>query len=405
MIVRDGGQNLAPLLAGAAPWVDEIIVGDTGSEDDSVAVARQHGAGVHHIGWRDDFAWARNQVLNLCGGAWIVVLDADEQLASDDWRDLRTWVAVLASENRVRAGRIATRNYLPLRHSRRGWTPVPGDDPHALPDGAPSDGFVITSKVRVFPNRPEIRFRGAVHETVEASLWDAGVPIVDLTWPVHHFGYLEPRAGKDERYLHLAHLKTTEMPHDAQAWAELAECGIAVGDHNQALVAMERSLLLEPSSADRRLTCGWLLKETGDLDAAEEQLAAVAGLPGSDDLLVAEAAHLRAQLALGREDLHRATVLLAEALRLFPENGHFQNTLGSLNLALGRGDAARRALELAGRLLPHQVEPCLNLAAMYENCGEHELAGEQYAEALRRDPQHCHAAVWREKAALLSVSG
>ncbi len=28
MIVRDGGQNLAPLLASAQPWVDEIIIGD-----------------------------------------------------------------------------------------------------------------------------------------------------------------------------------------------------------------------------------------------------------------------------------------------------------------------------------------------------------------------------------------
>jgi len=405
MIVRDGGQNLTPLLAAAIPWVDEIIIGDTGSSDGSVAVGRQHGAQVLRIAWCDNFARARNQVLDYCHGAWVLILDADEQLAEIDWRALRQWTTQRRAEGRPLAASISTRNYLTHRYSRRGWLPIPPNDPHALAGGAPTDGFVITTKVRLFPNRPEVRFRGPIHETVEASLWDAGIPIVSLPSPIHHFGYLEPRRDKDERYLHLAHLKTTEQPHDAKAWAELAECAITVGDHRQALVAIERSLLLEPNNPDRRLTAGWLLKEADACTAADRHLAFLTTQDDVDIHLVAEAAHLRAQIAIQENRPRQATEFLADALRHFPDNGHFQNTLGTLNLILGRGEAARRALQLSCELLPNQAEPCLNLALLYENVGETKLAQQYYAEAQRRDPDNSRAAVGLKKTTPAPISG
>lgn len=397
MIVCDGGQNLASLLTSAQPWVDEIVIGDTGSRDDSVAVARECRAQVHHLTWRKDFAAARNQVLDQCQGAWILILDADELLCDADWRDLRSWVQTMEQERHYQAGNIISRNYLPDRYSKRGWLPVPADDPHALPTAPPSEGFVTTAKVRLFPNRPEIRFQGQIHETVEASLWEAHVPIVDLPWPVHHFGYLEARAAKNERYLHLAHLKTTEQPHNPMAWAELADCAIAVNEYSQALVAIERSLVLDPSDPDHRLTAGWLLTERGDDDKAEVQLAAIAGYPDVADHVLAEAAHLRAQIAIRRERPETAAPLLARAVQLFPDNGHYQNTLGSLHLMLGRGQAARSALERSCILLPHRAEPCLNLALLLETAAQPEAAAAQYAEALRRDPDNERAAAGLQK--------
>lgn len=388
MIVRDGGQNLASLLATARPWVDEIVIGDTGSGDDSIVSAAQYGALVHQISWNEDFAAARNQVLDHCRGAWILVLDADELLCEADWRDLRNWVALRQEEERYLAGNMFTRNYIRDRYSKRGWRPVRPGDPHALPQGAPADGYVTTNKVRLFPNRREIKFQGQIHETVEASLWETHIPVVNLPWPVHHFGYLGPRIEKNKRYLHLAHLKTNEQPHNALAWAELADCAIAVGEHRQALVAIERSLVLDPSDPNHRLTAGWLLLEIGDFTKAEVQLAAAAGFPDVEDHLLAETAHLRAQIAIRRERPQAAAPLLAVALRLFPDNGHYQNTLGTLHMMLGNGDAARQALERACALLPGQAEPCLNLALLLETVGHIEAAADHYAKALRRDPDN-----------------
>jgi Flp pilus assembly protein TadD len=405
MIVRDGGQNLASLLASAHPWVDEIVIGDTGSRDDSVEVAQEFGAQVRHLKWREDFAQARNQVLDHCRGAWILILDADELLCDVDWQELRDWVQTMQQERHYQAGNIVSRNYLPDRYSKRGWLPVPADDPHALAPGPPSEGFVTTAKVRLFPNRPEIRFQGQIHETVEASLWEAHIPIVDLPWPVHHFGYLEPSPAKNDRYLHLAHLKTTEQPHNPMAWAELADCAIAVDEYRQALVAIERSLVLDPSDPDHHLTAGWLLTELGDDDKAEVQLAAVAGYPDVDDHLLAEAAHLRAQIAIRRESPEIAAPLLAKAVQLFPNNGHYQNTLGTLHLLLGRGEAARSALERSCVMLPHRPEPCLNLALLLETAAQPEAAAAQYAEALRRDPENEQAVAGLQKNTPVPVPG
>lgn len=384
MIVRDGGQNLACLLAGAHGWVDEIVIGDTGSQDGSPEVARSAGARVLDIPWQDDFSAARNAVLDACRGRWVLVLDADEEVDTAGWAALREWVRTAAADDRRVAGDLATRNYQREPHGRRGWTPNPVPDPHALPGGAPAPGFVVSRKVRVFPNLPRIRFRGKIHETVESSLWEARVRVEELPWPVHHFGYLASDPRKARRYLHLAHLKTTEQPHDAQAWAELAECALVLGDRRQALFAIERSLVLVPGHPDRRLTAGWLLMEAGRLADAEAHLAAVMGHPHAQNHLIAEAAHLRAQIFLRSDRLRCAGPLLAIAIRLFPDNGHFQNTLGSLNLALGQAGPARTAFERAATLLPSVAAPCLNLALMLEHAGAPGEAAAWRQEAERR---------------------
>ena len=404
MIVRDGGQNLAPLLTGAQPWVDEIIVGDTGSIDDSVAVARSLGAVVHQMPWEDDFSAARNRVLEKCHCRWVLILDADELLCEADWKQMRQWVAQTDADGRHLAGRVTTRNYQHDRHGR-GWVPVPQDDHHALPSGAPAEGFIASAKVRIFPRHPNVRFRGQIHETVEISLRDAQIPVVDLPWPVHHFGYFAPREQKNQRYLHLAHLKTAEQPHDAASWAELADCAIAVQDHRQAMVAIERSVVLNPDNPEHRLTAGWLQFEAGNLKQAEVHLATIAGHPEVEPHVQAEAAHLRAQMAITRERPQAAVPLLAQAIGLFPDNGHFQNTLGTLHLVLGRGDDARRALERARDLLPSSTEPCLNLALLMEAADQPGLAVANYTEALRRDPKCHQAAEGLKKNAPVPVAG
>ncbi|MEO8525388.1 MAG: glycosyltransferase [Caldimonas sp.] len=78
MIVRDEARSLARCLASARPWVDEMLVLDTGSVDATVEVACRAGARVERFDWVDDFAAARNAALALCDADWRVVVDADE---------------------------------------------------------------------------------------------------------------------------------------------------------------------------------------------------------------------------------------------------------------------------------------------------------------------------------------
>ncbi len=83
LIVRDEARYLPGCLQAAAALVDEIVVYDTGSRDDSVAVARAHGARVALGYWDGDFARARNEAMALTRAGWVLSVDADELVVAD----------------------------------------------------------------------------------------------------------------------------------------------------------------------------------------------------------------------------------------------------------------------------------------------------------------------------------
>lgn len=61
---------------------DEIIVVDTGSEDETKAVAREFTDKVYDFEWCDDFSAARNFAKGKCAYSYILSIDADETLAT-----------------------------------------------------------------------------------------------------------------------------------------------------------------------------------------------------------------------------------------------------------------------------------------------------------------------------------
>jgi len=87
MIVKNEEKYLPACLNSVKDWVAEMIVVDTGSTDDTVAIAKEMGARVEHYTWHDDFAAARNYSLEFAQYPWILQLDADEEIISDtvDW--------------------------------------------------------------------------------------------------------------------------------------------------------------------------------------------------------------------------------------------------------------------------------------------------------------------------------
>ena len=80
MIARDEAHRIERALASFAPFVDECVVLDTGSRDDTRARAMRAGARVRQFVWIDDFAAARNAALELAAADWHVIVDADEWL-------------------------------------------------------------------------------------------------------------------------------------------------------------------------------------------------------------------------------------------------------------------------------------------------------------------------------------
>ena len=78
MIARNEARCISRCLQSAKPWVDELIVLDTGSTDETVRLASDCGARVEHFSWCDDFAKARNAALAHSTADWNLILDADE---------------------------------------------------------------------------------------------------------------------------------------------------------------------------------------------------------------------------------------------------------------------------------------------------------------------------------------
>jgi hypothetical protein len=164
-----------------------LIVVDTGSTDDTSDIAQSCGARVLNFPWCDDFSAARNEGLKVARGRWILVLDADEYLPE-------------ASINALQA-----------------LIDGPADRAYHLLNKSSSDGGktgMVGKIVRLFPNRPEIRFEWPVHEQVVTSLNRAGVPIHDTSIEIIHTGYSSPEinAAKQERNLHILEKITASDP-------------------------------------------------------------------------------------------------------------------------------------------------------------------------------------------------
>jgi glycosyltransferase involved in cell wall biosynthesis len=78
MIVRNEAALLPGCLKSVKDWVDAIHITDTGSTDDTVAIAESFGAAVSHFEWCDDFSAARNYALGHVNTEWTLWLDADD---------------------------------------------------------------------------------------------------------------------------------------------------------------------------------------------------------------------------------------------------------------------------------------------------------------------------------------
>lgn len=88
-IAKNEAENLAKSIKSLKNQVNEIVVVDTGSTDNTIVVARRLGARVYSFPWQDDFSKARNFALSKAKGEWLVLLDADEYFTAKTAGNIR----------------------------------------------------------------------------------------------------------------------------------------------------------------------------------------------------------------------------------------------------------------------------------------------------------------------------
>ncbi len=226
LIVRDESEFIEDSLRSLAGNVDEIVVVDTGSRDDTIEIASRFPIKLHRFPWSNDFSAARNFALERASGDWIISIDADERLEIPD----RQAFSQLLSDR----GKVGWQLRL---HPRVGWT--------------------ACLQLRLFRNDPRIRFQGVIHERIQRGVeivaradgQEVGVCDVRL----HHVGYEADQRPKNPRNIPLLRDCLSREPNRVYCWWHLGECLRLSGDEEAAAEAWSVGLARLRESETERL--------------------------------------------------------------------------------------------------------------------------------------------------------
>lgn len=381
MIVRNEAAVLADCLRSVRAIADEIVIGDTGSTDDTKAIAQAHGARIIDVPWRDDFAWARNQVLAAATGDWLLHMDADEVLGEPE----TVRAIVDADGDGADAIEIMLANYCNTPYAWR-WRPA---DP-ASPYTRGHAGYLAVPLLRLFRNRRGFEYREAVHENITESVHERGGVIGRADVTIHHYGYAaeSTQTDKARRYWVLAREKVRQRPDDPKAWHDLAEQGLACGESAEAEDACRRALTLDPHHAGALSTLAMMLLNRGDLDEARERIESLAPRPPHLEMALGAIDEKQGRLELARERL-------AQVVRENPAMVVARLYLARVLDRLGDAEGAVRELDETLRLAPAWQDAIARRRAIdlrregeaLVAAGDHALALRTLVEAMRQDPE------------------
>jgi glycosyltransferase involved in cell wall biosynthesis len=330
MIVKNEENDLERCLRSVKAIVDEIIVVDTGSSDNTKEIAKKFEAKIFDFKWNNSFADARNFSLSKATGQWILVLDADEVISTVDRERLRR--VVLDAGSTQIAYAMITRNYISST-AAVGW--ISNDGTYAAEEAG--SGWVPSEKVRLFPNDNRIRFVGPIHEMVEHSLLRLGIEVKKCDIPVHHYGKLnkEKTRTKWEEYYALGKKKLVQLgEHDIKNIYEIAVQALELGRYEEALEYWKKLAALRPDFSDAFFYMGITYFQLGMLEQALLTLEKALQIdPASADVVTV---YSKYQIISGHAE--RSILYLEKLLDKYPSDPKALAALAVAYLCTGRKD-------------------------------------------------------------------
>lgn len=239
MITKNEEKNLKQCMENAKPFIDELIILDTGSTDKTKEIAKQFTSKIYDFRWCDDFAKARNESISKATKEWVIYIDADEIISLEDWQKIRK----LIYSNEADAYILHQRNYTPNK-ALFDWRP------NDSCKECKSDGFFISPIIRLFRNNKNYSFDYKVHETVDKSILEHKGRIRDCQIPVHHYGYLKAQniiSAKREKYLELGLKQIEETPANPRPYYEVAMIYKNTGQYDEAEKYFRKASELNPN--------------------------------------------------------------------------------------------------------------------------------------------------------------
>ncbi len=331
VIAKNSAATLPACLASVHGLVDSIVVVDTGSNDGTQDVARQHGAEVLLFNWCGDFAAARNAALAAIESDWVLVLDADEELDSA----AHAWIRKELEAPRADAYITPVRNYLkPWDNPLTGAHDLPAEERHP---GAPdAKAFVHSEVCRLYRRDPDIYYVGHVHEQVEYRLMQLGRRIGRAGFFIHHFGwYLINEAGLERKRVMYAELlaeKARQRPDDPLVLLQYGDALCAwAGKTEEGLALFMKAASLNPNLQDMWVYITLALLKLGQLEAA---LIALAQIPPKERDR-GRLAQMRGEALGALKRWSEARAAYEEALSYDPESISIMAKLGLIEMEDG----------------------------------------------------------------------
>ena len=219
-IVKNEAKNVPQWVNAARSCADEIVVVDTGSTDGTVERFADYGIKCFHYDWNDDFASAKNYMISLCHGNWIVLLDGDEWFR--EGCDVRKAIAK-HHNNPITKAIIAD------------WVCLDSTRNNAI--------MFSGGAVRAFRNSPEIRYFRKVHENLTIQYENF---VFEPDFKMYHTGYSgDVNRSKHERNLRIMRTMfdfdngIVEFPTD---WRYIEDTYAGLGDYPKALWAADKMI-------------------------------------------------------------------------------------------------------------------------------------------------------------------
>ncbi|RIV17893.1 glycosyltransferase [Alicyclobacillaceae bacterium I2511] len=230
LIAKNEARKIDETLIRLQTAVDEIVLVDTGSTDETIEIAKKQGANVYSFPWQDNFSAARNFGLEKVTSDWVLWVDADELLDLEDVEVPRIAAGLFDAMDPLAALRIVQVNHT-------GTTVEPNYD-----------------MVRLFPMRKGLCWYGTIHEQVGFSEEEPKIraiqkPVIRIR--VHHDGY-DPTIMEDKQKLQrniILLRKTVETdPQAIASWGFLGRELLFSKQYEQALQAFKKVEELAPYS-------------------------------------------------------------------------------------------------------------------------------------------------------------
>ena len=217
MIVKNEERSLSRCVKSVKSLVDQIIIVDTGSTDNTVNIAKNLGAEIYNFEWCDDFSAARNESIKYANHQWILLLDADEFLDNNSISEIK---------------KIIKNNKPPVAFEFRVLSDTGGQNPNE------------SRVIRMFSNGFGIKFKNRVHEQITSSIKEISAQVLRTNSKIFHDGYNQKHVDqneKQERNIPLLEQMINEEP-DFYYWPyNLGISYMAIGKNDLGIKFLKKS--------------------------------------------------------------------------------------------------------------------------------------------------------------------